>query len=304
MKRPVILTAAATLALAGCGTPPPENTAAPSASASASKQASQKPSATPSAAPTPTASPTPAGSTELKSGANHNERAAAYAYPANDVHDWLHGAKEKSPTYPKDKKVAFLTFDDGPTTSTPKVLDALKEAGVPASFYIIAGPQGLEKSDPAILKRTIAEGHAVCIHTYSHSYKTLYPGNRASADNIVADYDKAVASVRKVLGDGYSSKCQRYPGGHGWKAMEASDKAMQAKDVWYLDWNSENGDGTDSAPGSGEGRAARAMSTLGSGPNVAVVLMHDYQGSDITVASVAPLVQQLKAKGYEFGIIG
>lgn len=293
--------AAALLTVAACGTPPdPATQAAPSASATrpaASARATPGASATPEPTPTPTALPT-----TLKAGTNHSEAAAAYVHPAKDVHDWIHGAKEKSPTYPT-QKVAFLTFDDGPTSSTPQVLDELKKAGVHASFYIIAGPQGLEKADPAILKRTVAEGHAVCIHTYSHNYKLLYPGGKASAENIVADYDKAVAAVKKVLGDDYNVHCHRYPGGHGWKAMEASDKALEAKQSYYLDWNSENGDGTNSAPGTGEGRAARAMSTLGSSPNVAVVLMHDYTGSDITVASIAPLVKSLKEKGYTFGVM-
>lgn len=302
MNRPALLLGAAALALAGCGTPPAP-TSAPAQSAPPASTPAGPASAGPGAA-SPTASPTPSpASTERVSGSNHNQQAEAYLYQSKEVHDWLHGAKTQSPTYPKDKKVAFLTFDDGPTTSTPPVLDELKKAGVHASFFVIAGPQALEKSDPAILKRTVAEGNAVCIHTYSHNYSYLYPGRTASAANIVADYDKAVASVRKVLGNDYASHCQRYPGGHGWKQMAPADKALQDKDVWYLDWNSENGDGTDKASSSGEGRARQALSTLGDNPNVAVILMHDYHGSDVTVASIAPLVKGLKEKGYTFGVL-
>lgn len=50
-----------------------------------------------------------------------------------------------------DEKVAFLTFDDGPTLSTtPKVLDILKEENVKASFFVIG--KYVDKH-PEILKR-------------------------------------------------------------------------------------------------------------------------------------------------------
>lgn len=306
LKRTLAVATLAAIAFAGCAK---QDMANSDGSAASSTAASSKPSSPPSASasqkPTPTPRPSPTEDpSALKKGANHSNAASAWVYPAKDVHDWLHGDKEKSKTYPKDRKIAFLTFDDGPTARiTPRVLDELKKAGVHASFYVIAGPQGLEGADPALLKRTIAEGHSVCIHTYSHKYGYLYPGGAASAENIVADYDKAVASVRKVLGPDFNVHCQRYPGGHGWKSMDAADEAMKAKGVYYLDWNSENGDGTDTAPTTGQGRADRALATLSGNPNVAVVLMHDHMWSDATADCIAPLVAELRARGYTFGTL-
>src|SRR4051812_27039160 len=60
-----------------------------------------------------------------------------------------------------------LTFDDGPHPEhTPRVLDALREHGVTATFFVI-GEQA--EKYPEVVRRMAAEGHAVAQHSYSHS---------------------------------------------------------------------------------------------------------------------------------------
>ncbi|MDS4070385.1 MAG: glycosyltransferase [Candidatus Competibacter sp.] len=64
-----------------------------------------------------------------------------------------------------DRKVA-LTFDDGPDPRyTPQILDALREAGVPATFFIV-GVNG--QLHPELLRRELDEGHEIGNHTYTH----------------------------------------------------------------------------------------------------------------------------------------
>ncbi|MEJ2033698.1 MAG: glycosyltransferase [Deltaproteobacteria bacterium] len=64
-----------------------------------------------------------------------------------------------------DRKIA-LTFDDGPDPEyTPMILDALKKAQVPATFFVI-GYQGLQNQ--SLLKREFAEGHEIGNHTFTH----------------------------------------------------------------------------------------------------------------------------------------
>ena len=284
-----------TLVLSGCGSNGSETT-------SGDGQGAQTTSAGPESTPTPTPTPTP-DPTELKPGTNHSYEAAEYAYEAKDVHNWLHGEKTQAANYP-EKKIAFLTFDDGPTNITPKVLEELKKAGAPATFFVIAGELGVEgPGGDKHLKQTIEDGNSVCIHTYSHKYSYLYPGRRANAEHIEKDYDRALKSVRNVLGEEYEVHGHRYPGGHGWRKMGAADKALEKKSSYWIDWNSENGDGTDSASSTGEGRAKRALSTLSDSPNVAVILMHDFRDNDVTAEGIAPLVKELKKRGYEFGVI-
>jgi peptidoglycan-N-acetylglucosamine deacetylase len=65
-----------------------------------------------------------------------------------------------------DKKLVALTFDDGPSDEwTPKILDALKQSGVKATFFMLG--KHVEKF-PQIAKRVADEGHEIGNHTYNH----------------------------------------------------------------------------------------------------------------------------------------
>ena len=69
------------------------------------------------------------------------------------------------------KKVA-LTFDDGPSEIwTPLILDALKKAGIKATFFMIGAHV---KKFPEIARRVAQEGHTVGNHGYAHSVLLYY----------------------------------------------------------------------------------------------------------------------------------
>ncbi len=72
-----------------------------------------------------------------------------------------------------DRKVV-LTFDDGPDPRyTPQILDALRKAGVPATFFVL-GTNG--EMNPELLRREIAEGHEIGTHTFTHpNISTISP---------------------------------------------------------------------------------------------------------------------------------
>ena len=66
----------------------------------------------------------------------------------------------------ENKKVAYLTFDDGPVPEvTPAVLDILKQYGAKATFFMV-GENAVKHPD--LLERIRQEGHAVGNHTYNH----------------------------------------------------------------------------------------------------------------------------------------
>lgn len=66
----------------------------------------------------------------------------------------------------RDPRLLALTFDDGPDPDwTPKILDALERARVPATFFVI-GENGLQH--PGLLNRMIADGDEIGNHSYTH----------------------------------------------------------------------------------------------------------------------------------------
>ncbi|CAK0765034.1 poly-beta-1,6-N-acetyl-D-glucosamine synthase [Gammaproteobacteria bacterium] len=59
-----------------------------------------------------------------------------------------------------------LTFDDGPDPEwTPAILDVLKSAGIPATFFIIGSNA---QQHPDLLRRMFDEGHEIGNHTFTH----------------------------------------------------------------------------------------------------------------------------------------
>ena len=63
-----------------------------------------------------------------------------------------------------DEKVIYLTFDDGPSVLTDKVLDVLKENDVKATFFIIGNQI---KGQEAVVKRIHTEGYRAA-YLYTH----------------------------------------------------------------------------------------------------------------------------------------
>lgn len=66
------------------------------------------------------------------------------------------------------ERVVALTFDDGPDPEvTPRVLELLRARGVRATFFLIGRSA---RRHPEIVRRIVAEGHAVGNHSDGHSY--------------------------------------------------------------------------------------------------------------------------------------
>ena len=74
------------------------------------------------------------------------------------------------------EKIAYLTFDDGPSLVTPKILDILNKENVKASFFVIG--KSVE-AHPEIVKRAYDEGHYIANHTYSHNNSILYKSSES-----------------------------------------------------------------------------------------------------------------------------
>ncbi|RMB62055.1 polysaccharide deacetylase [Tessaracoccus antarcticus] len=223
---------------------------------------------------------------------------ASGVYTAAQVHAWV-----KDPTAAPGK-LLFLTFDDGPSNLiTPKVLDALKAAQVHATFFIVG--QEVPKA-PEILKREVAEGNSIALHSLTHDYKKLYPGRSANAERVASEFDKTLAAVREVLGPDFSTTAWRYPGGHmSWKHMAAADAALEARGATWIDWNAMTGDAEPKKrrPTTVPAMVAMATQPITDGEQVVILLAHDSRGKDLTVASLPQIIDAYKAAGYGFGTL-
>ena len=112
-----------------------------------------------------------------------------------------------------DKKYVFLTFDDGPSPNTEKILDILKEKDVKATFFVLGSTLESNDKSKEILKRCITEGNAIANHTYSHDPKKLYPHQRVDYTLYLNEFNKTNDLLKEILGSDFDSRVTRMPEG-------------------------------------------------------------------------------------------
>lgn len=102
-----------------------------------------------------------------------------------------------------DEKVVYLTFDDGPSANTQRVLDILDQYDAKATFFITA-----QQPDYfPMIKKVYDEGHTVGLHSYTHEYDQVY----ASVDAYFDDLEKIGEVAKEQLG--FVPCFIRFPGG-------------------------------------------------------------------------------------------
>lgn len=239
----------------------------------------------------------------LEKGRNHNQEASSYSYSAKDIQAIMDGTKEPM----TDKRVCFLTFDDGAnTTITPQILDVLKQEQVPATFFVVGNTLGQEVKP--ILEREIAEGHAIALHSFNHDYDLLYPGRYANPDQVASEAKQTQAAIQNLVGQDFYSSVWRYPGGHmSWGNINVADEALAQQNIYPVDWNAMSGDAQPlgDRPMTAQAMADYQANSITTYPDVylRVVLMHDAEDKNITVEALPAIIQFYKDHGFSFGIL-
>ena len=196
----------------------------------------------------------------------------------------------------REEKVAYLTFDDGPTkTITPKVLDILKEEDVKATFFVIG--KSVEEY-PEIVRRAYEEGHYIANHGYSHNNKLLYK-NEESFMNEIKDTDEAIG--RAIGIEEYCSHVFRFPNGFMAPQYKSNKKAMlttlSKMQYTYIDWNCLN---NDSIKKYTKEQLIQNLKKSSKGKNTLVILMHDTKDVSNSSEALKESIEYLKSEGYTF----
>lgn len=190
-------------------------------------------------------------------------------------------------------KVVYLTFDDGPSQYTSKLLDILDKYGVKATFFVTNQYPSYRNMIGEIAKR----GHTVAVHTYSHKYSEVY----ASEDAYFKDLKKMSDICEAQTGK--TPTIIRFPGGSSNTIsknyckgiMTQLTKAVTAKGYLYCDWNVDSNDAGGAKSSSKV--AANVIDGI-KGRNVSIVLQHDVYG--YSVEAVEDIIAWGRANGYTF----
>lgn len=194
----------------------------------------------------------------------------------------------------REEKVVYLTFDDGPSANTERVLDILKKENVKATFFVT----GNNPKYNYLMKRAKEEGHAIGLHTYTHDYSRVYSSEKAYFD----DLQKISDLVEKTTGE--RSKLLRFPGGssnlvsakYTKGIMSSLTKKVREKGYQYFDWNC---DSTDAAGNNVPVETLVKNASSGQGKQINI-LMHDTDAKDTTVAALPKIIESYRSRGYTF----
>lgn len=189
-------------------------------------------------------------------------------------------------------RVCCLTFDDGPSPNTDRILDILNSYGIKATFFVVGKTSA---ADQARMRRIVAEGHTLAMHSWSHDYSKIY----ASVEDFLGDFDQLYHWIYQVTGV-YPSVF-RFPGG----SINSYDRGlyqeiiaeMTRRGFVYFDWNASAQDAT-VTPRAPSDIAADGLK--GIGRDLVVVLSHDSAARGTTADALPAVIQGYQAAGYTF----
>ncbi|MDO4554901.1 MAG: polysaccharide deacetylase family protein [Lachnospiraceae bacterium] len=192
----------------------------------------------------------------------------------------------------KEEKYAYLTFDDGPSDNTDKILSILKEKDVKATFFVVGKTD--EKSKERYC-RIVEEGHSLGMHSYSHDYSYIY----GSLEHYKEDLMRLHDYLYEVTGE--KVKLYRFPGGSSNSVakipIQSCIRFLEKKGFVYYDWNASSEDAV---------LIGTPCETLNQ--NIlkdallyhnTIILMHDLYECAGTVEGLGALIDRLREEGYE-----
>ena len=188
-------------------------------------------------------------------------------------------------------KTIYLTFDDGPSPHTARLLDVLAKYDVKATFFV------MNTSHISMISRAAQEGHAIAIHTYTHRYSEIYASDNAFLNDLqkMQDVIYQHTGIRTML--------TRFPGGSSNSVSSAYNRGIMTRltkklremGYQYFDWN------VDSNDAGGAKSAEEVFNNVTKGVSSrtnSVVLQHDTQ--DFSVDAVERIIAWGLCNGYTF----
>jgi peptidoglycan/xylan/chitin deacetylase (PgdA/CDA1 family) len=196
---------------------------------------------------------------------------------------------------PGTPRTIYFTFDDGPNPAwTPLLLDALRETGARATFFLI--DEHVTEQTAPIVKRIADEGHAIGLHTGSRGLMFASPGG------VAEHMRRAATRIESITG---RQTCPLFRPHAGWRSMTMYMGLSQAGyrlagwtwGMWDWDWWR--------APS-----ADRLFDRLAKKASAGdIVVIHDGHHKNPradrrhaaeTIRRLAPV---LRARGFEFGTL-
>ena len=185
-------------------------------------------------------------------------------------------------------KKVYLTFDDGPSANTGKILDILDKYDVKGNFFVV-GTTNPEYQK--MYKRIVEEGHVLCMHSYSHKYNEIY----SSVEAFTKDLDEIYSLLYETTGR--KPVYYRFPGGSSNSVsrlpMKEFIKVLDDRGIRYFDWNVVAGDATN--PMLPADRIIENSLCDLNEYEEAMILFHDLSNKTSTVEALPKIIEAIQS---------
>jgi peptidoglycan-N-acetylglucosamine deacetylase len=189
--------------------------------------------------------------------------------------------------------VIYLTFDDGPNPEwTPALLDALRESGVHATFFLI--DQHITSETAPIVKRIADDGHAIGLHSGTRRLMAMRP------EALAALLTTAAARIAGITG---KQPCRLFRPHAGWRSAQMY-AGLEQIDYRLAGWSWGMWDWSWWRKPQAEGVARRLGRKASSGD---IIVIHDGHHANPRAdrryagEAVRLLAPALKSRGFRFG---
>lgn len=200
-------------------------------------------------------------------------------------------APDPKPEMSSQEKTMYLTFDDGPSASTPEILSVLKEKNVRATFFVVT--QGGE-TDISLMKQMVAEGHTLAMHSYTHDCDKIYE----SVESFLEDYYQLFHLIQDEVG--ITPTIFRFPGGslnsYNQETYQEIIAEMLRRGFVFYDWNLAACDAVPVPPDKEE--IVSNILEPAVDKKRGFVLMHDLAANHSTVEALPEIIDGLRGQGF------
>ncbi|MCK1982735.1 MULTISPECIES: polysaccharide deacetylase family protein [Peribacillus] len=199
------------------------------------------------------------------------------------------------------QKIAYLTFDDGPSLNTMDILDILDSYQVKATFFVKGNEEPYAKES---YQEMVSRGHAIALHSYTHDYSIVY----RSTESFFQDLNRLEIMLQNEYG--IKSRIVRLPGGSNNRLRhQAATKPiingilqqLKEKGYIYFDWSIDSTDGF--SPSISEQQIITAVQKGTKNQKHVNILLHDINSMENTVKALPDIIEFLKKEGYTFDTI-
>lgn len=189
-----------------------------------------------------------------------------------------------------EKKIVYLTFDDGPNENTEGILELLDRYDAKATFFMLEPNM---KTYSTAIQDMVAAGHSIGMHGVSHDVKKIYQ----SKDSVVGEMKQGQATLQELTG--VTSDLIRVPYGSVPNMTPAYRQAVNDAGFHLWDWDIDSEDWRFLSPAYVP-NVMKQLEDYQYHETPRVILMHDKK---TTLASLDRLLQQLTEQGYEMKAI-